>query len=457
MLRIRYVLDRLRGSFWFVPALCAAAGVALAVGLLFVDRRFETRLEQIAWFYGGGAEGARSLLSALASSVITVLGLAFSITIVALQLAAAQLGPRLLRNFVRDPGNQIVLGTFVGTFVYCLVVLRSVRGSNGPADGAFVPQLSVTGAVVLGMLSVGVLIYFIHHAALSMQADHVIAGVAEELDDAIDTLFPEHLGREAETPAGGPAAPEPEPREAIGVGSRGAGYVQSVAADRILATAAEHDLVVRLLCRPGDFVAEGDRVARAWPASRVTAEVQASLAGSIVLGTERTLLQDALFGVEQLVEIAINALSSSVREPLTAVRCVHRLGAAVGRLADRAMPSALRYDAEGRPRVIAPVLAIEDFVRAAFGTIRAHAQPSAFVSTRLLETFTRVVTQQPRPRRALELALLEQALGVLRGSATLPDPLDRDAVERAFHVFEHTLSADARVGGDRPITVAPAA
>jgi uncharacterized membrane protein len=453
---MRYVVDRLRGSFWFVPALCAAAGVALAVGLLFVDRRFETRLEQIAWFYGGGAEGARSLLSALASSVITVLGLAFSITIVALQLAAAQLGPRLLRNFVRDPGNQIVLGAFVGTFVYCLVVLRAVRGSNGPTDGGFVPQLSVTGAVVLGMLSVGVLIYFIHHAALSMQADHVIAGVAAELDDAIDTLFPEHLGREAETPAGEPA-PEPEPREAIDVGSRGAGYVQSVAADRIFATAADHDLVVRLLCRPGDFVAEGDRVARAWPASRVTAEVQASLAGSIVLGTERTLLQDALFGVEQLVEIAINALSSSVREPVTAVRCVHRLGAAVGRLADRAMPSPLRHDAEGRLRVVAPVLAIEDFVRAAFGTIRAHAQPSAFVSTCLLETLTRLVTQQTRSRRALELALLEQALGVLRGSATLPDPLDREAVERAFHGFVHALGADARGGGDRPIPVAPAA
>jgi uncharacterized membrane protein len=121
------------------------------------------------------------------------------------------------------------------------------------------------------------------------------------------------------------------------------------------------------------------------------------------------------------------------------------------------MPSPLRHDAEGRLRVVAPVLAIEDFVRAAFGTIRAHAQPSAFVSTCLLETLTRLVTQQTRSRRALELALLEQALGVLRGSATLPDPLDREAVERAFHGFVHALGADARGGGDRPIPVAPAA
>jgi uncharacterized membrane protein len=156
--RLAYVRDRVRESFWFLPAVCAVIGLGLAIGLLFVDQRLEGHVPTTLWFYTGGAEGARSLLSALAGSIIIVLGLAFSITTVALQLAAAQLGPRLLRNFVRDPGNQIVLGTFVGTFVYCVFVLREIRGTNGVADVAFVPHISVTAAVALAMVSVGVLI-----------------------------------------------------------------------------------------------------------------------------------------------------------------------------------------------------------------------------------------------------------------------------------------------------------
>lgn len=457
MPRLVYLWDRLRGSFWFVPAICATAGVVLAMVLLLVDHRLENRLSEVVLFYGGGAEGARSLLSTLAGSIITVLGLAFSITTVALQLAAAQLGPRLLRNFVRDPGNQIVLGMFVGTFAYCVVVLRAVRGQNGVVEDAFVPQLSVTAAVVLGMLSVGFLIYFIHHAAVSMQADHVIAAVASELDAAIDELFPEHLGHDVGERAEASLPSDPPADEQMALPSPGSGYVQSIETERLVATAAKHDIVVRLACGPGDFVATGDAIARCWPASRLTPEVARSLTDSVVLGRERTLLQDALFGVEQLVEIAINGLSSSVRDPLTAVRCVDRLGAAIGRVADRAMPSPLRHDGQDRLRVVAPAPTIETFVSVAFDAVRGQAPDSRLVSVRLLETFTRLVRRQPR-RHRLHAALLEQALAVVRGSEALRDPLDRRAVARAHQDFVRALPHEpaGRLDGPHP-PLAPAA
>jgi uncharacterized membrane protein len=457
MPRLVYVWDRLRGSFWFVPAICAAGAVILAMVLLSVDRRLEDRLSEVVWFYGGGAEGARSLLSALAGSIITVLGLAFSITTVALQLAAAQLGPRLLRNFVRDPGNQIVLGTFVGTFAYCLVVLRAIRGQSGVVNDAFVPQLSVTAALLLGMLSVGVLIYFIHHAAVSMQADHVIATVAAELDGAIDGLFPERLGHDIDERDDASLPSEPPADEQTALPSPGSGYVQSIETERLVDTAARHDIVVRLACRPGDFVAEGDAIARSWPASKLTPEVAGNLTESVVLGLERTMLQDALFGVEQLVEIAINGLSSSARDPLTAVRCVDRLGAAVGRVADRAMPSPLRRDGQGRLRVIAPAPTIDDFVSVAFDAVRGRARESRLVCVRLLETFTRLVRQHPR-RRRLHAALLQQALAVVRGSETLGDPLDRGAVAHAYQDFVRAVAHEPAGRFDDPHPpLAPAA
>jgi uncharacterized membrane protein len=164
----------------------------LALALLTVDRSGSAGITQAWWLYVGGPDGARSLLSAIAGSMATVAGTAFSITIVALQLAASNFGPRLLRNFMRDTGNQLVLGTFIETFIYCLLVLRNIRSED---YNLFVPQLSVTVAIGLAILSTAVLIYFIHHASTIIQASHIIADVSDDLDQAIDRLFPEGIGR----------------------------------------------------------------------------------------------------------------------------------------------------------------------------------------------------------------------------------------------------------------------
>ena len=173
----------------------ACLAVALALGAVELDKAAtEDWLKRLSWIYSGGAEGASLLLGTVAGSMIAIAGTVFSMTLVALSLASSQLGPRLLRNFMRDTANQVVLGTFVATFVYCLLVLRTIRRGD---EVAFVPHLAVTIGVLLAIVSIGVLIYFIHHVSVSIQADEVVAQVGRELVDGIDRLFPGHLGKPA--------------------------------------------------------------------------------------------------------------------------------------------------------------------------------------------------------------------------------------------------------------------
>jgi uncharacterized membrane protein len=435
VVRLLSVWDRLRESFWFVPALFTMLAIALASALLAVDRRIGSDALASAWLYSGGAEGARSLLSVVAGSMVTVVALAFSITIVSLQLAVAQLGPRLLRNFVRDRSNQIVLGTFVATFVYCLVVLRTVRGRDGLAEGVFVPHLAVTGAVGLALLSVALLIYFIHHAAKAIQADRVIAVVGRELDGAIDVLFPER-GDAVETV---PDPPPPRCNEARAVLAPAPGYVISLDSEGLLKSAVERDVVVHLTLRPGDFVIAGEPLAWVAPAERLDDHLAGRVAKGYVLGPERTLLQDLLFGVEQLTEIAVRSLASGHIDPATALRCIDRLGAAVARVSGRRLPPAERRDETGRVRVVHRPLTLSEIVAAAFTPIRVQGAGHRHVALRLLGIFERLARIQPR--RDLHAALLAQGMDLQRSAAqAIDDPDDRAAVAAAH---ERLLAAIA--------------
>ena len=443
VVRLVNLWDSLRSSFWFLPTLFTGAAVGLAVGLLALDRR--AGLEELAesrWLYAGGPEGARSLLSAVAGSIVNVVALAFSITIVSLQLASAQLGPRLLRNFVRDRGNQVVLGTFVATFVYCLLVLRTVRGGEGIADSAFVPHLAVTGAVALALLSIGLLIYFIHHASTSIQADRVIAAVATDLEGAIDTLFPEPLGHappaadRAPAPAGGIEA-------GAAVAATTHGYISSIDGDTVLEAAGEADVLIRLAHRPGEFVIAGEPLAHVVPGERLDDRLARRLVRAFVVGSERTLIQDTFFGFEQLVEIATRALASNHIDPTTALRCIDRLAAAVAGVSQRRLPSPCRRDTDGIVRVVAPAPTIRDFVGAAFTAIRLQGSGNRTVALHLLETFERLAAL--RGRRDLHVALLDEAVAIRRAATrALDDGRDREAVDEAFERLLASMDPDVR-------------
>lgn len=258
MTRLRASWEYLRGTYWAVPSAMAVAAVGLSVAMIQLDEAATAGLlDRLSWVYTGGPEGARAVLSTIAASMITVAGVTFSITIVALTLASQQFGPRLLRNFLRDLGNQAVLGTFVSTFIYCLLVLRTVRGSD---DEEFVPHLAVTVGVVLAMLSLGVLIFFIHHVATSIQASRIIANVAKDLEGAINRLFPETIGDDSATAEPGGASPGESDISDEGtreVRATTTGYVQAIDAQSLIGVARERNVVVRVRARPGAFVRKG--------------------------------------------------------------------------------------------------------------------------------------------------------------------------------------------------------
>ena len=176
MVQLRTLLIQLRSSLWFLPTLIVLGSGALAIAFIEIDSRVSLKLlTNFPRLFGAGAEGSRGMLTSIAGSMITVAGVTFSITIVALSQASSQYSSRVLRNFMRDRGNQAVLGVFLGIFTYCLLVLRAIRGGD---EGGFVPSLSVFGALILALVAIGFLIFFIHHAASSLQASNVIAAAA---------------------------------------------------------------------------------------------------------------------------------------------------------------------------------------------------------------------------------------------------------------------------------------
>jgi uncharacterized membrane protein len=385
--------ERIRASFWFLPTLMTIGSAVLAYIMVTTDRFYGHKLPpSLSWAYTGGAEGASAVLSTIAGSMITLAGVVFSLTLVALSLASSQFGPRLLRNFMRDTTNQVTIGTFIATFLYCLLVLRTIRRLE---ELTFVPQLSVTVGVVFALASLGVLIYFIHHVAVSIQADEIIARVADELSASIERIFPEQLGEEAERHSEG--LPADIAIKSLQVHAIDDGYIEFVDADALMSLAKEADLVLRIERRPGQYVIAGTALLYSYPEERTTEELQRRIRRAFVLGTMRTSAQDVEFSIDQLVEIAVRALSPGVNDPFTAVTAIDRLGSALAKLAQRSMPSAHRYDERQRLRVVSPATTFPELLAAAFNQIRQHAVGSPAVAIRLLETLTVIASFARRP------------------------------------------------------------
>lgn len=335
------LLRNLRTSFLFVPSLMVLTGIALAAALVLADSAGGAEWsERWPFVFGAGAAGARDMLSTIASSMMAVVGVTFSMTLMMLMLASGQYTSRILRNFMRDRVTQRVLGTFTGIFAYCLIVLRTIRGGD---EGPFVPRLSVTLAVVLALVGVGALILFIHHVATLIQASTIIASAAEETMSAIDRLFPETPGEGPDGDEGEEEAMKRVPRQPWqAVASRGTGYILAVDDEGLLRLAREIRTIVRMERRVGEFVVEGATLASIAMDTAPEAAVVAQLQDCYSLGRHRTLEQDVAFGVRQIVDMALRALSPSSNDTTTAITCVDYLTAILAKLADRSTPSPLR-------------------------------------------------------------------------------------------------------------------
>jgi uncharacterized membrane protein len=463
--RVRHFWEILASSYWFVPTLMMAAGAALAFGMGVVDVRLDTRGAPPRWAEGVGPEGARLLLSTLAGSVVTVAGVGFSITMVTLTQTSTQFGPRLLRNFMRDTGNQVVLGTWVGTFIYAILVLRTVQSGEGRV---FVPHASVSAALVLALASIMALVYFIHHVSFSLQAPQVVAGVGRELDRIVDRMYPVRLGRDGARPVreeGDPALPGGFDEGARPVAAPRSGYVQAVDDAILMELAVARDLVLRLTVRPGNFVIEGNPVLHVWPPERAAPELDGPLRKAFLIGDQATPEQDVEFAIDQIEEIGLRALSPGFNDTFTAIHCVDWLAAGLARLAREELPSPYRYDARGALRVITPVSTFAGLADAAFNQIRQIGRDRAAVMIRLLEVLAalagRVRTEEQKEtlRHHARLAF-EEAMAALPSAHDRADVQDRH--EKALAALGQPAPraglAPASSAGPRPATPsAPAA
>lgn len=397
--RLVSIWELLRGSFWFLPSLMAAGAVILSFAAVQLDAAMEAdAYGRFDFIYLFGPEGARAILSAVATSMITVAGLTFSITMLTLQLASSQFGPRLLRNFMRDRGNQLVLGTFISTFVYCLLVLRTVKGVEG---SSFVPHLAVAIGVVLAVAGLAVLIYFIHHTASSIRIETLLASLADETAATIDRLFPERLGDEESETSGEP----PDFHPGLIVRPQASGYVQSVDSSSLLRLASEENLVVNVMARPGTFVTERDPLLRILATMAPGEEKLDALRSTVIVGIERTPYQDLDFSIRRIVEIAQRALSPGINDPTTALYCIDRLREALVRLAERRTPSRCRHDDEGRLRIVAEPVSFEAVAVGAFGAVALYAGTDSDVLRALASALDAVIAAAEGKDRARLLGL----------------------------------------------------
>lgn len=440
-IRLLKVWEEARSSYWFVPGLMAIGAILLSLFTVSLDSHLRARvLLSLGFIWSGGAEGARGLLQAVAGSMITVAGVTFSITMVALSLNSSQFGSRLLRNYMSDTGNQLVLGTFIATFIYCLLVLRTVR-SDGNEE--FVPYISVTVGLLLALLSLIVLIYFFHHMALSMQAPYVVGEVAVDLFKTIERLFPSGAGtgapesREQQNKRDVPRDFEERARP-LTAGMNG--YIQAVDEKGLMGIARDHDLLLKLPLRPGHFLIEEEVLAYVWPGERLDDQIAHSLRTNFIVGKQRTHTQDVEFGIEQLVEVAERSLSTGINATFTALACIDWLGAALAKLLKKDFPSAYRYDDEGRLRIVlARPLTLTGVIDAAFNQIRQSARDNVAVYIRLLEKIAALkgMTDDPEVIQVLE----RHARMIERDSAShQPEREDQKEVhERYLEVTEVEL------------------
>ncbi len=437
--------DALRTTFWVVPVVLIAVAVLLFVITFEIDlAAYHHHLTLPSWVRSGGADAGRQVLIATAAAIITTVGVVFSITILALTLASQQFGPRMMRNFVRDLGNQMTLGVFVATFVYSVLGLGSIASLPG---GDFVPHLTIAVAEAFLLVDLAVLVYFIHHIAKSIQLPEVIAGIARDLDRAIDAEFPDHRHDGGDDDRSSEEAAELiEKLNARGaaVTAKHSGYLQFVGYGQLIEIAETLDAVIRLAHRPGHFVGHHRPLATVFPAGAAR-QVETALDKAHVTGPHRTLTQDPVFAIDQLVEIAIRALSPAVNDTFTALTCIDWLSAGLSTISGRVLTEGVYRGRSGKIRLIEFDPSYPRMVNRAFDKVRQAGGGMPAVVIRLLDALHHIVENtNDRGQRAV---LVRQAEMIMRAAEdAVSEPNDRSDIQRRFDLLLQTSNAMDETG-----------
>ena len=375
--------ERLRSRLWPIPAAAAAASAVVAALLAGVRPGAG---EGPVW-WPGEPESARGLLEVLAGSSLTVVALVFSLQVVALQLAASQYSPRLLRTYARDGWIQGSLAVLLSTFVFSLVTLALFGAVDRP------PRVSVAVAVVLGLASVGALVGVVAHIVSTLRVETMMAEIHDDADSVIEGAYDSTVGPE---PARWPPLDRRD-AEPGHVRADSPGFVQAVDRARIAAWADNHDCYVTLVVMPGTHVLAGDLLAHVWPAD----EDGSAVAGAVLVGFERTPDEDPAFGLVQLVDIAMRALSPSVNDPTTSVHAIGHLAPLLASIAERAAGPVRRTDGDGTLRVLEPVPRLDDLLGDVVRPVARSAGDHVPVLLALLAMLEHVADRGPRAAAAV--------------------------------------------------------
>jgi uncharacterized membrane protein len=450
---IRLLWDRLETTIWFIPALLSVVSLGAGVLLVNIDMQAE---RDWAWleFFRIGTAGVRQVLAVTTGAMMTVTGVVFSISVVTLTLAANQFGAKLLRNYLGDTHNKLVLGLFIGSFLYGLVVLASI--DSDPASNA--PTLAFMVSLVLTMVAIGGLIYFIHNISTSIQADRLIAVIGRDLcDTVVDTLAPCTDSPEVAQPGERwRLAVHEAPAKVIA--AENSGYVELIDYVALLELATRRHCALEIPIRPGDFVVQGNTLAVAYSLDEKSVVRYSEVCRHISLGAQRTDLQDLEYSIMQLLQIALRALSPGINDSLTAIACVDWLGAALARMAERRFDAQYRADDDGTVRLKLRSFDFSGAVDAVFTPLRQNARGNEMVTIRLLESLAAIMQVCSNASRLEELR--RHAESILRSAekhCENADDLEQTSrrYEVCLDVYRRRAAPEAgRVGGssiDNPV------
>ncbi|MBD3674945.1 MAG: DUF2254 domain-containing protein [Planctomycetaceae bacterium] len=435
-IRLLNLWDHFRASFWFLPTIVISITILTAFILPQVDHWSHSWIVTYLPWLTTSRDVALLLLSNIASSMITVAGIVFSLTVLILSNASSSYGSRIMRTYMQDPVTQFAIGAFVAPSLYCFLVLRHLGHSHGE-----VPHLSVSIGILFTILNFGVLIYFVHHVALAIQAPQVIQSLSRELSFSIESLFPENLGQDSETDDVDPKRIGSFNEEGVTqIRASKEGYLQIVDLERLVEIARQREIAILVERRPGDFITRDQYVFRLTGLKdEVELKLIRELNETLFIGSRRTPRQDVECAVQEMVEVAVRALSPGINDPFTAITCLDYLTAAMAKLSQRQIPSSYRYDSDQKLRVIASPFTFTGVLDSGLNQIRQCSSGIASVLIRMLERLTMLATfvtrKQDRDgvRKHAEMVLRE-------AQQSLHEPEDLETIKNRYDDFLKALS-----------------
>lgn len=437
--RILHWLEMMSSTFWLIPLLLLITAAVLAYVNIHLDKQLFSGPENPLsfLFYFNDKDNIRTLLSLTAGAILGVAGVSFSITIASLTLASQQFGPRLLRNFMQNYFNQIVIGIFISTFLYSVLILQF---SNAMDERHFVPVISMTTLLLLIILNLLILVFFIHHTAASIQAESIINDVCQELESRLHKIFPTHREENNQQPSAQLPANLQErfSNEGQAIPAQCSGYLQAIDHNALKSFTTSKNVTLRMNFRPGNFIIKGCELATCLSTVKLDDDIASMLDDALIIGNEATAEQDAEYAIRQLVEIALRALSPGINDPFTAISCINRLGEALVFVAQREFPTPYYFDEDTTLRLMLDTLTFKGMVEAAFNQIRQNTAHHVDIIISLLETLQQLATQVQDETQAK--ALLSQVEAIQQTCVQRVDAImDQEAIGERHQKIETTL------------------